>query len=202
MKYDKDTVKDWAGRSQWRALQADLARFQAQGHSGWGSEGFWALVIFRCQKMVANRSPKWLWLPARVILAIIKKVFTLFTHISLDSGAEIGPGLFIPHVGSIRVHSDTQIGADCALHHVTTIGATGGDETGAVIGDHVYISCHSSILGSVVIGDGAKIGANSLVITDVPAGALAVGVPAKIVPKMWQSSVGHKSGPLVEKRLS
>jgi serine O-acetyltransferase len=53
-----------------------------------------------------------------------------------------------------------------------------------VIGDHVYIGCHSSIIGAVTIGDNAVIAANSLVISDVPAGFTAIGVPAKNLPKI------------------
>jgi serine O-acetyltransferase len=180
MKYDRATVKQWAGDSQWRALRADLARFQSNGYSGWASEGFWALAIYRCQKSAHNARPNWIWTPARVALAIIKKMFTLVTHISIDYDAEIGPGLLIPHCGPIRVHGATRIGADCCLHHVCTIGA-GRTPGGAVIGDHVWIGCHSSILGPVIIGDDATIAANSLVIANVPAGATAIGVPARVL---------------------
>src|SRR5262249_13961811 len=90
---------------------------------------------------------------------------------------------FIPHGGPVRVHADTKIGADCALHHVCTIGA-GPQPGGAVIGDHVFIGCHSSIIGAVTIGDEATIAPNSLVITSIPAGSPAIGVPAKILPKI------------------
>lgn len=184
MKYDRTTVKAWAGDSQWRALRADLARFQSNGFSGWGTEGFWALAIYRMQKCAYRGRPHWLWMPARALLAGIKKLFTLVTHISIDYDAEIGPGMLIPHCGPVRVHRDTKIGVDCCLHHVCTIGA-GRDPGGAIIGDHVWIGCHSSIIGPVTIGDGATIAANSLVISNVPAGATALGVPARILPGTW-----------------
>jgi serine O-acetyltransferase len=164
-------------------MRADLARFRIQGYSGWGSEGFWALVLYRLQKIVRGCQPQWLWVPARLGLIIVRKFFTMITHIDLDPGAEIGPGLLIPHVGPIRVHGASKIGADCSLHHVCTIGA-GPRPGGATIGDHVYISCNSSIIGAVTIGDGALIAANTLVIADVPAGTTAIGVPARILPVM------------------
>jgi serine O-acetyltransferase len=116
-------------------------------------------------------------------LIILRKLFTMITHIDLDPGAEIGPGLLIPHVGPIRVHDATKIGANCSLYHVFTIGA--GPRPGeATICDHVYISCNSSIIGAVTIGDGALIAPNTLVIADVPAGTTAIGVPARIMPVM------------------
>jgi serine O-acetyltransferase len=107
----------------------------------------------------------------------------MVTHIDIAPGAQIGPGLFIPHVGPITVHEATKMGADCALHQMTNIGA-GPRPGGATIGDHVLISCNSSIIGAVTIGDGAVVAANSLVIADVPAGATAIGVPARNLPGM------------------
>jgi serine O-acetyltransferase len=181
MKYDRNTVKAWAGDSQWRALQADLARFRVHGYSGWVSEGFWALVLYRLERSARSSRPRWLWAPARLGLALVRKLFTVITHIALDPNAQIGPGLLIPHVGPVRVGAGVKIGADCALFHVSTIGANLQTGAGATIGDHVFIGCHSSILGPVTIGDSATISANSLVISDVPAGATAIGVPARMI---------------------
>ena len=183
MNYDRNTVKGWAGDSQWRACRADFARFREHGYSGWGTEGFWALVLYRSRKAVKRRRPRWLWVPARVALSVVNKLFTMVTHIDIHPDAQIGPGLLIPHVGPVRVHPSTKIGADCAIHHVCTIGA-GPRPGGATIGDHVFIGCHSSIIGAVTVGDGATIAASTLVITDVPAGATAMGVPARILPEM------------------
>jgi serine O-acetyltransferase len=181
MKYDPNTVKAWAGNSQWRACCADLARFRAHGYSGWGSEGFWALAVFRLQKVLRARRPEWLWAPLRPVLNVVAKLLKMVTNIELDPGAEIGPGLLIPHRGPIHVNGETKIGADCSIYHVCTIGA-GPRPGGATIGDHVYVGCHSSIIGAVTIGDGAIIAANSLVVSDVPARHTAVGVPARMHP--------------------
>jgi serine O-acetyltransferase len=181
--YDRNTVKAWAGDSQWKACRADLARFRENGYSAWGSEGFWALVIHRLQKVVQELQPRWFWAPARLALCVVRKLFVIVTLIDIHPDAEIGPGFIIPHGGPVRVHGDTKIGADCALQHMCTIGA-GPRPGGATIGDHVFIGCHSSIIGAVSIGDGAMIAANSLVISNVPAGTTAIGVPAKIHPEM------------------
>jgi serine O-acetyltransferase len=164
-------------------MLADLARFRCHGYSGWGSEGFWALALYRLQKVVRGCRPQWLFVPVRLVLSVARKLFTMITHIDFDPDAVIGPGLLVPHVGTIRVHGDTKIGADCSIHQGCTIGA-GPRPGGAVIGDHVYISCNSSIIGAVTIGDGAVIAANTLVIGDVPAGTTAIGVPARILPAM------------------
>lgn len=181
-KYDGDTIRAWAGDSQWRALMADLARFREQGYSGWGSQGFWALAIHRVQRVVRQRRPRWFWMPIRLTVAAANKLFTMMSHTNIRPDAQIGPGLLIPYVG-LRVHGSTRIGANCTIHQVCTIEA-GPRAGGATIGDHVTIGCHSSIIGAVTIGDGAVIAPNSLVIADVPAGATAMGVPARILPAM------------------
>lgn len=180
MDYDGDTVKDWAGNSQWRAWRADLARFKKHGYSGWGSEGFWALTVYRIQRALQHAKPRLLWLLPCVLMAVVKKIVTLVTHINLNPNANIGPGLLLPHVGPIRVHPEATIGADCTIHHVCTIGA--GVKPGApVLGDHVLMGCHACVLGPVSVGDGAQIGAGAVVVSDIPMHATAVGVPARIL---------------------
>jgi serine O-acetyltransferase len=183
LRYNPNAIKTWAGDSQWRACRADWARFRKDGFTAWGSEGFWALALHRLQKAIRKQQPEWLWIPTLLAIHIVRKLFVIITLIDIHPDAEIGPGLIIPHGGPIRVHGDTQIGADCALHHMCTIGA-GPRPGGAMIGDHVFIGCHSSIIGAVTIGDGAMIAANSLVISNVPAGFTAIGVPAKMLPEM------------------
>lgn len=180
MIYKGDTIKQWAGSSQWRAWRADLARFKAYGYSGWGSEGFWALTIYRLQRSLHQARPRFLWLVPLLAMAVVKKVFTLVTHINLHPDAKIGPGLLIPHVGPIQVFPWATIGADCAIHQVCTIGA-GSKPGGPVIGDHVMIGCHTCILGPVKVGDRAKIGAGAVVVRDVPVGTTVVGVPARVL---------------------
>jgi serine O-acetyltransferase len=178
--YNGDTVREWVGDSHFRAWRADLARYRQQGYSGWGSEGFWALTIYRTQRWLGSRQRSALWLPIRLPVAVLKKLLTMVTHINLCPEADIGPGLFIPHVGPIQVFPWAKIGADCSIHQVCTIGA-GSRPGGAVIGDHVMIGCHTCILGPVSVGDGAAIGAGAVVVTDIPAGCTAIGVPARAV---------------------
>src|SRR5271170_7515209 len=96
--------------------------------------------------------PKWLWMPAIVLLAVIRKLLVLAISVDLHPSTEIGPGLLIAHGAQIRVIEGTRIGADCALIIVCTIGG-GTNVGGANIGDHVFIGCHSCILSSVAIGD-------------------------------------------------
>jgi serine O-acetyltransferase len=182
LKYDRDTVKEWAGNSQWRALRADYQRFRQHGYSGWGSEGFWALAIYRAQRALRKSRRRRLWAPAAIVLAVLRKLLVVVTGTDLHPDADIGAGMLIQHGSQIRVIENARIGVDCALSHVCSIGA--GVAPGAPkIGDHVYIAPHTCIFGPVRIGDGSTIAACSLVMSDVPAGHTAIGVPARSLPR-------------------
>ena len=182
MKYNRDTVKEWAGDSQWRALRADYQRLREQGHSGWGSEGFWALAIYRAQHALRKSQRRRLWAPAALLLAVLRKALQIVTGLDLHPGADIGAGMLIHHGSQVRVIESATIGVDCTLSQINTIGA--GASGRPKIGDHVYVAPHACILGAVTIGDGATIAACSLVLSSVPAGHTAIGVPARIVPRL------------------
>jgi serine O-acetyltransferase len=193
--YNRDTVKHWAGNSQFRALRAELARFRSHGYSGWGSEGFWALAIYRLQRSVLAISNRYVRAVPAVLLYLLRKIFVIATGVDLNPRCEIGPGLLIPHGAQIRIIEYTKIGSDCTIGHLSTIGA-GTIPGHATIGDHVYISCHVCILGPVDIGEGATIAASSLVISNVPAGHTAIGVPAKILPTVKDRRFGYSNIPM------
>jgi serine O-acetyltransferase len=92
----------------------------------------------------------------------------------------IGPGLFISH-GHGTVLAAARIGANLQVHQGVTIGWDYRGDRGPVIEDDVFIGAGAKVLGAVTIGHGARIGANAVVLSDVPAGATAVGVPARII---------------------
>jgi len=109
---------------------------------------------------------------------------------SAVSGADIpvncgiAGGLLIPHPNGIVIHPRARIGPNCLLFQQVTIGDAGGVPT---IGGHVDIGAGAKILGPIHIGDHARIGANAVVLTDVPAGATMVGVPARLVKPRQQA---------------
>ena len=92
----------------------------------------------------------------------------------------LGGGLIMIHPNGIVIHPDSAIGDNCLIFQQVTIGAGKGSGL-PVIGSHVDIGAGAKILGDVRIGNHAKIGANSVVLQDVPAGATAVGIPARII---------------------
>ena len=88
---------------------------------------------------------------------------------------QLGGGLLLVHPNGVVLHPDASFGPNCLiLQQVTVVG-------GAKIGGHVDIGAGAKIISSVTIGDHAKIGANAVVLCDVPPGATAVGIPARII---------------------
>jgi serine O-acetyltransferase len=96
----------------------------------------------------------------------------------------LGGGLIMTHPNGIVIHPEARIGANCLILQQVTIGM--GNVPGVpVIGGHVDIGAGAKILGGIRIGDHAKIGANSVVLNDVPAGATAVGIPARVIGRKF-----------------
>ena len=106
-----------------------------------------------------------------------------FTGIEIHPGAVIGRRLFIDHGMGIVIGETTVVGDDVTLFHQTTLGGTGKvlGKRHPTIENNVIISSGAKILGAITIGENAKIGANAVVLGDVPKNATAVGLPAKIV---------------------
>lgn len=96
---------------------------------------------------------------------------------------EIGTGLFIAH-GQATCIAAERIGRNCYLHHGVTIGWDYRGQRAPILGDGVFVGTGAAVLGAVTVGDGARIGANAVVLCDVPAGATAVGSPARVVPSL------------------
>lgn len=116
---------------------------------------------------------------------IISQLSRFLTGIEIHPGARIGRNLFIDHGMGIVIGETAEIGNNCILYHQVTLGGTGKDrgKRHPTLGDRVFVSAGAKILGSVSIGSGSKIGANAVVLIDVPPNATAVGIPAKVIPK-------------------
>lgn len=98
-------------------------------------------------------------------------------------GAQIQGGLFLPHPNGVVVGEYVRIGKNCILHQGVTLGTRGQEHEidNPQIGHEVEIATGAKILGGVVLGDYARIGANAVVLGDVPAYGVAVGIPARVV---------------------
>ncbi len=123
------------------------------------------------------------------LLARIVNHFSRFlTAIDIHPGAKIGKNLFIDH-GFVVIGETSEIGDNVTIYQGATLGGTNPTNGVAgkrhpTIGDNVIISLHAAVLGPIMVGEGAKIGANSVVTKDVQPGATMIGIPAKPVPML------------------
>jgi serine O-acetyltransferase len=152
-------------------------------YEGAFSLGFWALQVYRLGHLRYRfRSPLVRW-PLGALHLVLAKLAEMLCGVTIGVSAKIGRRLVIEHSGAIVVHGNAVIGDDCTIRQGVTIGNRRRDRPleAPHIGHRVSIGAGAKILGGVRVGDDAEIGANAVVIQDVPAGALAVGVPARII---------------------
>jgi serine O-acetyltransferase len=170
-------------RSPWKA---DKARYPRRP---WLREpSIWAIAVYRFGRWNDGRRPG----PLRWLLERIYWVFFHLTEVligvSIPKSASVGPGLRIWHFGNIFVHPEVKIGANCVLRQGVTIGNRYVGGPVPILEEDVELGAYAQILGGVRVGRGAKIGAMSVVLDDVPPHATAVGIPARIIPNRKMDS--------------
>jgi serine O-acetyltransferase len=154
--------------------------FAAHERDPW-RQGVWAMAVYRFGRWRYRVRPALLRRPLSLLYKFLKIGVQITTGIDLPCETQVGRRLVIEHFGGIVISGDSVIGDDVTLRHGVTLGLRRTNVPGApVIGNRVDIGAGAKILGPVHIGDGATIGANAVVLCDVPAGALAVGIPARI----------------------
>ena len=112
----------------------------------------------------------------------------------LPIGVRVGPGLFIsPHPGGLVVHPMAELGANCTLGHGVTIGETNRGARRGVpkIGDNVYIAAGAKVIGRVIVGSHAIVGANCVVTRDVAENGVVVGLPGKVISSSGSAAYVH-----------
>ncbi len=118
-----------------------------------------------------------------VTARLISTLARFFTGIEIHPGARIGEGLFIDHGMGIVIGETTVIGKNVSLYQGVTLGGTGKEKgkRHPTIGDYVVVACGAKVLGSFTVGEGAKIGAGSVVLKEVPPYSTVVGIPGQVV---------------------
>ena len=148
----------------------------------WGNRAFWAMAFFRTGQWILQLRPSPLRSLLNAIYVIASTFAPVITGVALDRNTQIGRCLHLIHPGMILIHPRAVIGNHVGIMHGVTLGVSPTFDGLPTIGDKAFLGAHATILGGVKIGDGAKIAANSLVVCDVPPGATAIGVPAKVYP--------------------
>jgi len=137
---------------------------------------FWALALHRMAHFLFT-------LRVPVIPRFLSQLARFLTGIEIHPGATIGPGLFIDHGMGTVIGETAIIGANVLLYHGVTLGGVDArpGRRHPLVGNDVIVGAGAKVLGAITIGDGARIGAQSVVLADVPPGATAVGVPARVL---------------------
>lgn len=119
------------------------------------------------------------------ISRLISQLNRALTGIEIHPGATIGKGILIDHGMGVVIGETAEVGDRVTIYHGTTLGGTGKEKgkRHPTVGNDVIIGAGAKLLGPIVVGDNAKIGANAVVLKDVPQGATVVGIPGKIAIK-------------------
>lgn len=140
------------------------------------------VLIYRLQAWLRNRG-------VPLLPNLLRRLTMMLAGVSIGDRVTVGPGLLLNH-GHVVIDGETHIGPECSIAPFVTIGLnTGGPDVafeGPILGRFVFVGTGAKILGRVHIGHNARIGANAVVLTDVPDNSTAVGVPARIVPHETQ----------------
>ncbi len=121
----------------------------------------------------------------------LRRILWYFTTIwfscDVDPEVEIGHGLYLPHPLGIVIGGGVKIGSNVSILQNVTLGRVATEHLDPTLGDNVEIGAGAVVLGAIHVASGAKVGANSVVLKDVPAGAIAVGAPARIIERLKSS---------------
>jgi len=163
----------------------DNIRQDLAAHGGrWGAQGFWALVVYRFGHWRYSVRPAPLRKLFSLLYHLLYKLVQIITGIELPCEVPIGQGFIIEHSGSIIVSGFAHFGDHCRIRTGVVIGLSRVEDPCAPhFGNEVDIGAGAKILGNIRIGNRVLIGANAVVITDVPDDSIAVGVPAVIKPR-------------------
>ncbi|MEM1245269.1 MAG: serine acetyltransferase [Acidobacteriota bacterium] len=164
-------------REDWETYERDPFR-----------QGLWVMLVYRFGRWRYGIRPRALRFPFSILYKLLKVASQIVSGIDLPCEVEMGRRVRIEHFGGIVISGDTKLGDDVVLRNGVTIGLRHTGQRGAPrIGDRVDIGAGAKILGAIEIGDDVAIGANAVVIKDVPPNSIAVGIPARIIPRKERS---------------
>jgi serine O-acetyltransferase len=150
---------------------------------------FWAMLFHRVAHLLHC-----LGLP--FVPRLLSQVARFLTGIEIHPGARIGCGLFIDHGMGVVIGETAIVGCDVLLFHGVTLGGVDArpGRRHPLVGDSVVVGAGAKVLGAITVGSGARIGAQSVVLKDVPPHATAVGIPARLIEESNQRGPGDAVG--------
>ena len=160
-------------REDWLTYERDIWR-----------QGLWIMAVYRFGQWRYRIKYGIVRKPLSLVYKLLKIASQILTGIELPCETRVGRRFKIEHFGGIIISGDAVFGDDVVVRNGVTIGLRHTNVRGApIIGDRVDIGAGAKLLGPIRIGDDVLVGANAVVIRDVPANSIAVGVPARIIPR-------------------
>ena len=160
-------------REDWRTYGRELSR-----------QGLWVMVVYRFGRWRYTIRWRWLRMPFSFLYKVLKPISEVLTGIELPCEVTLGRRFRIDHFGGIVISGDAVFGDDCVIRNGVTVGLKHAGYRGApTLGNRVDVGAGAKILGPIRIGDDVLIGANAVVLGDVPSNSIAVGVPARVIPR-------------------
>jgi serine O-acetyltransferase len=157
-------------REDWQTHGRDLSR-----------QGFWVMTVYRFGRWRYRVRPALLRPPCSAVYKALKLLSQILTGIDLPCETTVGRRFCIEHFGGIVISGDAVFGDDCVVRNGVTVGLRRTGVRGAPsFGDRVDIGSGAKVLGDIHIGNDVSIGANAVVLCDVPSNSIAVGVPARL----------------------
>ena len=128
----------------------------------------------------------------RLVARLVSSGARRITGVDIHPAATLGQGLFIDHAVGVVIGETAEVGEDVTIYQGVTLGGTSLErgKRHPTVGDRVVIGAGAKVLGPLLVGDDARIGANSVVVRDVPAGSVVVGVPGQIIARTVSASSG------------
>jgi serine O-acetyltransferase len=138
--------------------------------------GLWAVWSYRVNHLLWRAHLK-------LIARWLSQITRFLTGIEIHPAARIGPGLFIDHGMGVVIGETAELGTDVTLYQGVTLGGVSlqKGKRHPTVGDRAVVGAGAKVLGAITVGEGARVGANAVVVRSVPADAVVVGVPGEIV---------------------
>lgn len=182
MTTELEQTMETSGIEQLSLWQQIVEDWVAHGRD-WTKPGFRAVAVQRFGVWRMQVEPKPLRAPLSILYRMLFRKVRNTYGIELPYTVQLGRRVVIEHQSAIVIHGGCVIGDDCIIRQGVTLGNRYLEQPfdAPVLGARVNVGAGAKIFGKVAIGDGANIGANAVVLKDVPAGATAVGIPAKVI---------------------
>jgi serine O-acetyltransferase len=178
-------------------LREDLRAYNGK----WSAQGFWVMIVYRFGRWRYGVRPVWVRKILSLVYHSLFKITQVATGIELPCEVELGRNFIIDHFGDIIISGYAKFGDNCRIRSGVVVGLRHvDDERAPTIGNHVDIGSGAKLLGPIRVGNNVLIGANAVVIVDIPDNCTAVGVPAVVRRRGMSAGFGQRDNDVLHRQ--